>query len=86
MATKKVEETVKKTKKAPVKKEMKTTIMVQHQGKEIDTKDFVAAIKKEWTKTKHKIGDIQTMELYIKPEDGAVYYVVNGEFSGKVEF
>ena len=29
---------------------------------------------------------IQTLELYVKPEDGAIYYVVNGTESGKVAF
>ena len=26
------------------------------------------------------------MELYIKPEDRAAYYVINSEYTGKVEF
>ena len=57
------------------KKEIKTRIMIQHQGKEIDSKDLIAAVKKEWTKGKNKIGDMKSMDLYVKPEDGAAYYV-----------
>ena len=29
--------------------------------------------------------DIKTLALYVKPEDNAVYYVVNGESTGKIE-
>ncbi|MCR5021803.1 DUF6465 family protein [Ruminococcus sp.] len=27
----------------------------------------------------------ETIEFYIKPEDKAVYYVINGDFSDKIE-
>ena len=39
------------------------------------------AVKAAWT------GEtIKTLELYVKPEDGAVYYVINGSETGKVTF
>ncbi|RGS77111.1 hypothetical protein DWX73_10935 [Coprococcus sp. AF21-14LB] len=34
------------------KKEIKTRIMIQHQGKEIDSKDLIAAVKKNGQKVK----------------------------------
>lgn len=91
-----VEETVEKVakaakkaagtvKKAATKKDIKTSIVLQYEEKEVDSKDMIAAVKKEWTKAKHKVGEIKTMELYLKPEDDAVYYVINGEFSGKIQ-
>ena len=30
--------------------------------------------------------EIKTLDLYAKPEEAAVYYVVNGDITGKVEF
>ena len=30
--------------------------------------------------------EIKTLELYVKPEDNAVYYVVNGTVTGQIEF
>ena len=33
-----------------------------------------------------RILDRQLDELYIKPEDRAAYYVINSEYTGKVEF
>lgn len=92
VADKIVEETkevVKKAKKATAKKEMKTTLFVEYYGKQVqvEEKAIVASVKKAWTKNSgKKIGDINTMELYLKPEEAAVYYVINGTESGKVEF
>lgn len=73
-------------KKAAAKKEIKTTLIVEHQGKQVGDKEMVAAVKKAWTKSGKKIGDIKTMTLYVKPEEAAVYYVINDTETGKVEF
>lgn len=73
-----------KTKKTAAKKEIKTEIVLQYGEKEVNTKDMVAAVKKEWTKAKRKVSDIKSMELYVKPEDYAVYYVINGDITGKI--
>ncbi|XCP84335.1 DUF6465 family protein [Roseburia hominis] len=81
---KKTADVKKAVKKAAVKKEIKTEIVLQYGEKEVNTKDMVAAVKKEWTKAKHKVSDIKSMELYVKPEDYAVYYVINGDTTGKV--
>lgn len=88
-AEKVVEETkevAKKVKKAAPKKEMKTTLFVEHQGKQVEEKDMIAAVKKAWTKSGRKIGDIKTMTLYVKPEEDAVYYVINTTETGSVAF
>ena len=53
-AEKVVEETkeaAKKVRKAAPKKEMKTTLIVEHQGKQVEDKDMIAAVKKAWTKS-----------------------------------
>lgn len=88
-AEKVVEETkeaAKKVRKAAPKKEMKTTLIVEHQGKQVEDKDMIAAVKKAWTKSGRKIGDIKTMTLYVKPEEAAVYYVINTIETGSVAF
>ena len=33
-----------------------------------------------------KVADIKSIDLYIKPEEGAVYYVVNGTDTGSVAY
>ena len=79
------EKVVEETKEA-AKKEMKTTLIVEHQGKQVEDKDMIAAVKKAWTKSGRKIGDIKTMTLYVKPEEAAVYYVINTTETGSVAF
>ncbi len=81
-----VKEATKEVKKAAPKKEVKTTLFVQYFGKEVAEKDMIASVKKAWTKAGNKVGDIKTITLYVKPEESAVYYVINGTETGKVEF
>lgn len=74
-------------KKAAAKKEIKIKTYVQYMGRQVEEKDMIAAVKKSWTKEYgKKVGDIKDIALYIKPEDGAVYYVVNGTDTGSVEY
>lgn len=79
---KKAEEPKKETKKAPAKraaaKDIKTSVVVQFAGKEVTEKELIAAVKKAYTKKGNKVGDIKTIEIYVKPEENAAYYVVNG--------
>ena len=76
----KAEEPKKETKKAPAKraaaKDIKTSVVVQFAGKEVTEKELIAAVKKAYTKKGNKVGDIKT--IYVKPEENAAYYVVNG--------
>lgn len=77
---------VKKTTKRTTKKDAKTTVFVEYAGKQVEEKDMIASVKKVWTKAGNKIGDIKSMTLYVKPEEAAVYYVINETETGKVEF
>lgn len=72
--------------KKTTKKEMKVKAVVEYYGKQVEEKEIIARVKKAWTKTGKKVGDIKSMELYIKPEEAAVYYVINGTATGAVEF
>ena len=65
---------------------MKKTLFVQYDGKQVEEKEIVASVKAAWTEAGNKVGDIKTMEVYVKPEENAIYYVVNGDVTGKVEF
>ena len=60
------------------------TVKVQFGGNEYDLTDIRKAVEADY-KSKFK-GKIKTIELYIKPEDKAVYYVINGDFSDKIVF
>lgn len=72
----------KTTRKASAKKAAapKISLTLQYLGKELTQEAMVDAVKAQWTGA-----DIKTLELYVKPEDSAVYYVINGESTGKIE-
>lgn len=58
----------------------KVKLFVQYGGKEREEGELIEAVKAACGTA------VKTAELYVKPEDGAVYYVVNGTESGKIEF
>ncbi len=73
-------------KKTAAKKEIKVKTVVEYYGKQVDEKDIIADVKKAWTKSGKRVGDIKSIELYIKPEEAAVYYVINKTETGAVAF
>ena len=80
-AAPKKETTVKKT---ASKKEIKVNAIVEHYGRQISEQDIIANVKRAWTNSGKNEKDIKSIELYIKPEENAVYYVVNGTETGAV--
>lgn len=71
-------------KKAVAKKDIKVNAFVEYYGKQVEEKTVIANVKKAWTKSGKKVGDIKTLDLYIKPEENAAYYVINGTNAGAV--
>ena len=60
---------------------MKETVFVQFAGAEYSLDDVKANVKKAWmAETGKKESDIKDIQIYVKPEEHAAYYVVNGEF------
>lgn len=64
---------------------MKSNIYVEYKGNQTACKDILAAAKKVWVSDGNKVKDLDTVDLYVKPEENAVYYVFNGEKSGKID-
>ena len=64
---------------------MKSTYNVEFAGNQIESKEVIARAKKVWVDADNKnrkVKDLKTMDLYLKPEENAVYYVFNEEESG----
>lgn len=92
----KAEDTAEKTvKKAAAKKtatkttkkaDLKTEFFLQFSGKEYTEKEILKKVKDVWTKDlKNKVGDMKDVKIYLKPEESAAYYVVNGDTTGKID-
>lgn len=65
-------------KKPAAPKAAAVKVILEYQGVQLSQEDIVAAVMA-------KAGKAKTVEIYVKPEDHAAYYVADGE-SGKVEF
>lgn len=70
-------------KKAAAREEIKETVTVQFSGKSYSSEDLVKIAKDVW---KYDLGrneeEFKTVELYVKPEESSVYYVINGDVTG----
>ncbi len=62
---------------------MKPEIILQYQGGETDVTALVEAAKADFHSTKKRTL-ITALKLYVKPEEGAAYYVINEEHNGKI--
>lgn len=84
-------ETAKTAEKKPAAKKTTTTkketlkanITLQFSGKDYKEEDFVKIAKDVWQyDLNNKPADLKTVELYVKPEEGLCYYVMNGDVKG----
>ena len=86
-AEKKVEKKAATVKEPAAKKvEVKNTVHVQFAGKSYSQDDLVKMAKDVWKyDLKQKASDFKSVELYVKPEESIVYYVINKEFTGSFD-
>ena len=84
--------TKKTTKKATTKKattqkaEEKTTeIVLQFQGNETTTASLEEKVKAKFVEEGHRAGNIKTLTIYVKPEEAAAYYVINENYTGRID-
>ena len=99
MTAKKASTAAAKTKDAAKKTESKKTsaakktaasapvgkVYVQFAGKEIVTDGLVETVKEIWKDAGHRVSSIKSLDIYVKPEESAAYYVINGTETGRVE-
>lgn len=65
------------------KAELKSEISVQFGGKSYSQEDLLKIAKDVWKyDLKQKAADLTSIELYVKPEENMVYYVMNKETTG----
>ena len=68
-----------RTKKA----EVKTSITLQFYGKSYTEEDLLKIAKDVWKfDLKKKAGELESVELYVKPEENTCYYVMNKDIGG----
>lgn len=61
----------------------KESLHLEFAGKSYTTDDLVKIAKDVWKyDLKKKVSDFKSVELYVKPEESVVYYVINGDVAG----
>ena len=60
-------------------------IVVQYSGADIEAAALTEAAVAQFRAVKKRAG-IKDIKLYVKPEERAAYFVINGDFTGKVDF
>ena len=82
-ATKKADTKKKTAEKEAVEPEAIGSVTIQFSGKSYSTEELVNIAKDVW---KYDLGlnenTFETVELYVKPEENRVYYVINGSVTG----
>lgn len=78
----------KATAKTPGRKPaVKATVEIQFAGNTHTTEELVKSAKDIWEYDLHRDpADFKTVELYVKPEENKVYYVINDEERGDFNF
>lgn len=65
---------------------VKEEVFVEFGGKSVLASDIIEKVKADYKASGNKAA-IKKIQVYIKPEDGCAYYVINGVAEGKkVEF
>ena len=72
----------KKASKASAAVMTEEEIYIEFGGKSVDVKALAEQAKKEF-KSEHKRTSIKKLQVYIKPETGEAYYVINDLAEGK---
>lgn len=64
----------------------KKNVVIQYQGRERLEQNLLDLVRRDILKQGMKDEEIEEVNIYIKPEDAAVFYVVNKELQGKIPF
>ena len=81
---KKPSRAAKKAAKA-AKEELKPEVFIQYQGNEAIVADVIEKAKNEFVADGHRASSIKSLQVYLKPEEFAAYYVINQKFAGRVD-
>ena len=73
-------ETKRKVTRKPTKK-----IVLQYLGKEFDEAELTERAIAQFNSVEGGVA-VKTITMYLKPEDDAAYYVINDQYTGRVDF
>lgn len=60
-------------------------MVLQFQGSETTVEEAVEKIKSQFVSEGHRVSTIKDLQVYLKPEESAAYYVINQKFAGRID-
>ena len=72
--------------KEAAKRVVRSEMFLQFGDYELRMEDVESKAREDYVSKGHKASGIKSMQIYIKPEDHAAYYVVNHETTGRIDF
>lgn len=64
---------------------MKQQLILQFDGQEADLSTLEAQVKQIWKDAGKKLTDIASLDIYVKPQEGKAYYVINKDVEGAID-
>ncbi len=64
----------------------KKNVVIQYQGRERNEEHILQQIKKDILSKGVKDDEIEVLDIYVKPEENAIFYVVNKNIDGSIAF
>lgn len=71
------------TSKAAPKEESVVSTVIQYNNKDFNVDDIIASVKKDYSDKYSE--DVKNLAVYVKPEDGKAYYVVNDSITDSID-
>lgn len=63
---------------------IKYEVLIQYDGLESNLSEIYERVKNTYVADGNDIESFKEIKLYIKPQDFTAYYVINGDYTGKV--
>lgn len=67
-----------------VKETTKAEVVLQYRNLECNMETVMERIYEQYTRKGYDAEDIEKLQVYVKPEDFAAYFVINDAYDGKV--
>ncbi len=64
---------------------MKQQMFLQFNEQEVELSTVEANVKKDWKDAGNKLTAIESLDIYVKPQEGKAYYVVNKDAEGRID-
>lgn len=67
------------------KEELRPEVVIQYAGNAAQVEEIIEKVKKLYAEDGHYLASLKSLQVYIKPEENAAYYVINKKQNGKID-